>query len=226
MNISQDDSRVYYLSAEHKFPLRLSAFALCSVMVSLSAILLITGIAVMTFSGIFLSEFYHFALELENASTVFPYFVIFGVLFGGLFALICLFFFLCACMLIGLVGYGAVWAWGQFPGTYLRISPQGLECRFWPHYRVRCDWQRIQSIGSIRSLAGGEITFLYLKSAESSGWGTWKPYLKLRKAIFASQTTHFIRLDLFEGWPEDLIRHLREHAPHAFASSTKPAVDA
>ena len=110
----------------------------------------------------------------------------------------------------------AIMGFGQSLGTYLGITPDGIEYRLWPFYTLRCSWQDLTSIEKRKKTLGVQQDILYASRAETSGLG-WKP-LRPFKHIYGWKTDYIIALSTFEGWPKgDLANNLQQNAPHLFA---------
>lgn len=96
--------------------------------------------------------------------------------------------------------------------SYLDITEQGLEYRFWPTYHIQCSWADVETITQRREMMVTADVIL-LRSAKELG----KPIsMQLRKKL-GLDTQYFIPLNVLAGWPQGKLRQALEHyAPQLF----------
>jgi hypothetical protein len=99
--------------------------------------------------------------------------------------------------------------------SYVLVSPQGLEYRYWPSYRIRCRWGDVECLGKYRSIFGLALhQVLFLKEDESTGW---QGFVEVRRRLGAD-TQQFVPLTGIRGWPDGpFAEDLRCYLPALFA---------
>lgn len=98
-------------------------------------------------------------------------------------------------------------------GTYLRVSPQGLEYLRWPYFGLRCGWDDIECLGKARTFTGKEYAALYLRRSDRF---SWQLSTKIRQKL-GLRTNWRIPLHDLQGWSADQLRDdLRHYVPHLF----------
>jgi hypothetical protein len=111
---------------------------------------------------------------------------------------------------------------GNLFATYVDITPDGLEVRFWPLLHVVLRWPGIEKSVITRRF-GRNTRMLNLETAEvlpESAFTLW--YWQVFKPLkrFAINSRQPLLLDVIDGYPEgDFANHLRQVAPQLFASS-------
>jgi hypothetical protein len=111
---------------------------------------------------------------------------------------------------------------GQGALSYLRTSPEGLEYRAWPLYKVRCRWEDVDRVVHHPPRLGIKAVELRLTQGEKSGpkWAWWFVFSFRRFLGMGTELT--IPLSTFRGWQEGMLADdLREKAPYAFESSVE-----
>jgi hypothetical protein len=98
-------------------------------------------------------------------------------------------------------------------GTYLKVSPGGLEYLRWPYYGVRCTWDDIERLGKSRRPTGSRVyDVIYLRNSEPFGW-------QIMARLRRTNTNRGILLSGLQGWPTgQLADDLRHYAPHLFSN--------
>ncbi len=93
--------------------------------------------------------------------------------------------------------------------SYIKVSPEGLEQKFWPYIHIRCHWSDIDKVGKWL------ITdVLYLNSYEIIGPSI---YLKKPFSLFRIPTQKLMALSSYQGWPDgQLAEDIRQFAPQLF----------
>jgi hypothetical protein len=100
---------------------------------------------------------------------------------------------------------------GEVMFSYLQVSPEGIQYRFWPFYYLEFDWDDIESITQSRLLGIFPYDSMNVTVTNRSGYAT--------TAVLKQS----ISLTDFQGWPKgQLAATLREYAPHLFEASPKP----
>ena len=89
--------------------------------------------------------------------------------------------------------------------SYLTLSDEGLECRLWPLFKIRCAWDNFEQIKKLSPPFHGDI--LTLKKSEVSGFG--------KGNVGLIKSTPAIPLFMFDGWPNGRLEtELRKFAPN------------
>ena len=97
---------------------------------------------------------------------------------------------------------------GEVMFSYLQVSPDGIEYRFWPFYHLQFDWDDIESIKQSRVLGLFPYDSMNVVITNRSSFATTTV---LKQSISLSD---------FQGWPKGkLAATLREYAPHLFETS-------
>ncbi len=108
--------------------------------------------------------------------------------------------------------FGAI---GRVIFSYLIISDQGLEYRFWPLHRIRCSWLDVGEIKKSAWSFQGDI--LMLRNAEAVGFHLFFD-LSSGKSRFI-KTLPQIPIYKFNGWPTgELKSELEKYAPTLFVN--------
>jgi hypothetical protein len=122
---------------------------------------------------------------------------------------------------IFLVPFVLFWLWfvsmpiGRLFLSYLKVTPDGVEYRYWPSYAVRCNWDDVEKLGEHRSFGIFPSDVLYLRSGEPIGP---QITIALRRKL-GLKTQYFVPLTGIQGWPEGrLANDLREYLPHILGS--------
>lgn len=90
------------------------------------------------------------------------------------------------------------------PGSYLRLSKDGLEYRNWPFNEIHCSWESVKCIQKNHWLGSS----LHLQHAEEFGFPEFSINLGHQQ----------IHLDSLEGWSDGRIENdLRQFAPYLFS---------
>jgi hypothetical protein len=99
---------------------------------------------------------------------------------------------------------------GEVMFSYLQVSPNGIEYRFWPFYHLEFDWDDIESIKQSRLLGIFPYDSMNVVITNRSGYAT------------TSVLKQSVSLSDFQGWPKGkLAATLREYAPHLFETNQK-----
>jgi hypothetical protein len=94
---------------------------------------------------------------------------------------------------------------GEVMFSYLQVSPDGIEYRFWPFYHLEFDWEDIEDLKQSRLLGIFGYDSMNVVIANRSSYATTTV---LKQSISLSD---------FQGWPKGkLADTLREYAPHLF----------
>ncbi len=96
-------------------------------------------------------------------------------------------------------------------GTFLRLSPEGLEYHRWPFTTITCRWNEVEKIsrGNFMSIA----TATLMIPREKPGWET-----PVEGGVLGSARYKLVPLNDFQGWPDgDLTNELRQYAPKLFS---------
>jgi hypothetical protein len=97
---------------------------------------------------------------------------------------------------------------GEVMFSYLQVSPDGIEYRFWPFYHLEFDWDEIESIKQSRLLGIFPYDSMHVVITNRSSYAT--------TTVFKQS----ISLSDFQGWPKGkLAATLREFVPHLFENS-------
>ncbi len=96
--------------------------------------------------------------------------------------------------------------------SFLLVSEEGLEYRYWPSYHVRCTWDDVEAIVQ-RRMALVTADVLLLRRATELGLPIT---MKMRKKL-GMDMQYFIPLNIIRDWPTGrLADALRHHAPRLF----------
>jgi hypothetical protein len=91
------------------------------------------------------------------------------------------------------------------PGSYLRLSKEGLEYRNWPFNEIHCSWESVQRIHNSRWFGSS----LHLQRAEEIGFPEFSVNLSPQQ----------IHLNGLVGWSDGSLENdLRQFAPHLFSA--------
>jgi len=102
---------------------------------------------------------------------------------------------------------------GGTGGSYLKVSPGGLEYRLWPFFGLSCGWEDVCDL-RVQRFLGLESSLLCVENARVSGMLRW-----------SAGSRHSISLAGFKGWPDGaLADDMRKHAPHVFGADTLTSV--
>jgi hypothetical protein len=121
------------------------------------------------------------------------------------------------CLAIALMGITI----GQRRFGYLRISPDGLEHRWWPLYHLNCEWNEIIRL-KISGASSTQGSYLLVRGGRRMGpkwaWQLRSFFGKLQG--FGDSVA--IPLHFFQDWPKDsLTRDLQQYVPHLFTQNTR-----
>jgi hypothetical protein len=96
-------------------------------------------------------------------------------------------------------------------GTFLRLSPEGLEYHRWPFTTITCRWNEAEKIAQ-GNVMGMSVATLMIPR-EKIGWE--KP---VKGGVLGSAKYKLVPLNDFQGWPDgDLMNELRQYAPKLFS---------
>lgn len=136
-----------------------------------------------------------------------PFFQILTIILLGPFLILFVFFWL----------WFVSWPIGRLLFSYLKVSPDGIEYRYWPSYGVRCSWDSVERLGEHRSFGLFRSDVLYLERAEPVGW---QINVTLRRRL-GLKTQYIVPLTGISGWPRGkLAEDLRQYIPHLLEGKT------
>ena len=96
-------------------------------------------------------------------------------------------------------------------GTFLRLSPDGLEYHRWPFKTITCKWNEVEKI-SQGNIMGFTFSTLMLPKSEIG------LEIPIGKGVLGSAKYKLVPLNDFRGWPNGELRdELRLYAPKFFA---------
>ena len=105
----------------------------------------------------------------------------------------------------------------EFFLSYLKVSPTGLEIRYWPYYQFRVNWEQIDRTGKYKVFGIFLSDVLYLK--QSAPFGSQHV---LGREIRLGHPQRFVVLSDFEGWADGrLAGDLRRYIPEIMESGDK-----
>lgn len=94
--------------------------------------------------------------------------------------------------------------------SYVKVSPDGLEQKFWPYKHIRCNWSDVDKIG--KWWLFNDV--VYLNSCEIIGPSI---SLKMPFRLFHFSSQDFITLSGYQGWSDgQLAKDMRKFAPQLF----------
>ena len=98
----------------------------------------------------------------------------------------------------------------EFFLSYLKVSPAGLEVRYWPYKQFRVNWEQIDRLGKYKVFGILPSDVLYLK--QSSPFGSQHV---LGRELQLGHPQRFVVLSDFKGWTDgrladDLKRYIPE----------------
>ncbi|KAA3659947.1 MAG: hypothetical protein DWQ04_20805 [Chloroflexi bacterium] len=94
--------------------------------------------------------------------------------------------------------------------SYVKVSPDGLEQKFWPYKHIRCKWSDVDKIGKWWLVND----VVYLNSCEIIGPSI---SLKMPFRLFHFSSQDFITLSGYQGWSDgQLAKDMRKFAPQLF----------
>ena len=109
--------------------------------------------------------------------------------------------------LVGIVlaTFLTVYGLGYGRGTYLKVSPDGLEYKIWLTCRKRCSWQDLSRIETRVPPLGREFQVLHATRSDVRG---------LSGSLYSWKRGYFALLSELEGWPDGaLANDLQKYAP-------------
>jgi hypothetical protein len=96
-------------------------------------------------------------------------------------------------------------------GTFLRLSPSGLEYHRWPFTTITCLWSEVEQIAKANVMGMSIATLMIPK--EEIGWE-----MPVGGATLGSAKYKLVPLNDFQGWPDgDLMQELMQYAPKLFS---------
>jgi hypothetical protein len=111
---------------------------------------------------------------------------------------------------------------GQHRFGYLRVSPDGLEHRWWPLYHLSCEWDEVTRL-RISGALSTQGSYLLVRGGRRMGskwaWQLRSFFGKLQG--FGDSVA--IPLHVFQDWPKGqdrLARDLQQYIPHLFTQDT------
>ena len=107
--------------------------------------------------------------------------------------------------------------------SYLKVSPAGLEVRYWPFYRLCARWEEVDRIDKHRVLGVFASDALFLKQAAPLGSRSiLGPELWLRPRL----DQRLVVLNDFRGWQDGrLAEDLRLYIPDVMEAHLVPETD-
>lgn len=98
--------------------------------------------------------------------------------------------------------------------SYLKVSPDGLEVRYWPFYHIRAQWEHVDHIGKHKVLGLLPSDVLYLKHPASFGSRT-----VLSREVWPDVHQRVVVLNDFRGWKNGrLAENLGQYIPEIMES--------
>jgi len=127
--------------------------------------------------------------------------------FGGIGTLLCAL----VPLFIFMIPIGIVLAPSAIAGyttSYLRLSPEGLDCNLLPMLRHQCQWNDLDRLDKFNN-----FDVLYLKQSITTGSPFWRWFYRT-----TSPTKQpYISLTIFNEWPNgELATELHNYAPQLF----------
>jgi hypothetical protein len=96
-------------------------------------------------------------------------------------------------------------------GTFLRLSPEGLEYHRWPFTTITCRWDEAEKLAQGNVMGMTVATLMIPK--EKMGWK-----MPVGGGVLGSAKYKLVPLNDFQGWPEgELMNELRQFAPKLFS---------
>ena len=86
---------------------------------------------------------------------------------------------------------------GRAYWSFLEVSSDGLECRYWPGYHIRCDWNDVDRLMRAQGHIEGDVLLLKRADVLSSSL-----LLRIERLLFAPRAPYSIPLHLFAGWSD------------------------
>jgi hypothetical protein len=118
-------------------------------------------------------------------------------------------------------------ATGRLFRGYVRISPDGLEYRYWLNIGFRCDWSAVKDrIGKHRRRFPPWQRILYIRGPDWFGPTFVIVLVKLMGGCDVGRALRHLTLPLWgiQGWPNgEFARDLRRYAPHLFEAEQESA---
>jgi hypothetical protein len=96
-------------------------------------------------------------------------------------------------------------------GTFLKLSPEGLEYHRWPFTTITCQWNETEKIAQGKVMGMSVATLMIPR--EKIGWE-----MHVQGGVLGSAKYKLVPLNDFQGWPDgDLRNELMLYAPKLFS---------
>jgi hypothetical protein len=101
--------------------------------------------------------------------------------------------------------------------SYLKVSPAGLEIRYWPFYKLHVRWEQVDRLDKYKLLGILPSDVLYLK--QSAPFGSLSI---IGRELQLGQPQRFVVLNDFRGWANGrLAENLRRYIPEIMELGSK-----